>query len=69
MCALSVPMSERRPGEMVSTGLLLCLFASVGGAAVGALLAIIALVRRERPLALAIGALLLNVAIVIYAYS
>ena len=69
ICAVAIPLSERRPGEMFSTGLLLCLFSSVGGAIVGSLLAVVALLRRESPVALAVAALLLNAAIIVYAYS
>ena len=69
VCAVSVPGSERRGGEMFSTGLLVCLSCVVGGAIVGLLLAVVAVVRRESPAALWAAGLILNAAIMIYAYS
>jgi len=68
LCGVCVPGAERRAGEMLSTGMLVCLFSLVGGAFLGVILAVVAMVRRESPRALWVAALFLNVAIVIYAY-
>lgn len=54
---------------MFSTGTLVCMFSSVGGALVGVLLALISIVLREKPAVIGLVALLLNTAIVIFAYS
>ena len=69
LCAVSVPGSTRGSGEMFSSGLLLCLFSLVGGAIVGVILAVVAIVRRETPAVLGPAALIVNAAIIIYAYS
>jgi hypothetical protein len=69
VCAVCIPGSERRGGEMFSNGLMACLFSLVGGAMVGSILAVIAILRREFPQALAVVSLVLNATIVLYAYS
>ena len=69
ICAVCVPGSERRGGEMFSAGWMACLFSLVGGAMAGAILAVVAILRREFPRALAVVSLVLNATIVLYAYS
>jgi hypothetical protein len=69
ICAVSVPGSQPRSGEMFSSGLLLCLFCLVGGAIVGLILAVVAIIRGESPAVLWVAALIINAAIIIYAYS
>lgn len=69
ICAVSVPNSQRHGDEMFSSGTILCLVSLVGGAVVGLILAVVAIIRRETPAVLWIVALIINAATIIYAYS